>query len=69
MKRIYGLPLSAHPNSQYWKNEDVLLIPIKLDNQKIIGFFILDDPSGKIRPTLDIVQIFGEFFHFLVDPK
>jgi len=57
MKRIYGLPLSAHPNSQYWKNEDVLLIPIKLDNQKIIGFFILDDPSGKIRPTLDIVQI------------
>ena len=57
MKRIYGSPLSVNKNNTHWKHDDTLLAPIRIGNQNIIGFFILDDPANKLRPSLELVQI------------
>lgn len=57
IKRIYGLPIQSVNDPQMWHYEDILLVPISTKEKKIIGFLILDDPSSKLRPYTELVQI------------
>ena len=57
IKRIYGLPLNYHGNGRFWQHEDLLLVPIRTRTNKIIGFFILDDPADHRRPEVETIRI------------
>ncbi len=57
IKRIYGTPITSVTDPKMWHCEDILLIPITTRKKKIIGFFILDDPTNKLRPYTELVQI------------
>lgn len=57
LKRIYGLPLELDRAPGHWRYNNLLLIPISLENENIIGFIILDDPADKQRPAGETVYI------------
>jgi len=57
LKRIYGLPLEPDRAPGHWRYNNLLLIPISLENDNIIGFIILDDPADKQTPSGETVYI------------
>jgi len=57
IKRIYGLPVSNYKQQKRWYYEDVLLVPLYSSKNKIIGFFIIDDPEDHSKPDLEIIQM------------
>ena len=57
IKRIYGLPLSAYTEPDIWYYPDVLLVPLRSKNGKIMGMFILDDPENHKKPDIETIQI------------
>jgi len=57
IKRIYRPPASAYKDERQWGYEDLLLVPIRSRNSKIIGFIILDDPEDHRKPDSEVIQI------------
>ncbi len=57
IKRIYGLPISTYRDPEVWYYPDVLLVPIRSREGKIMGLFILDDPDNHKKPDTEVVQI------------
>mgnify|MGYP006286555825 FL=1 len=56
-KKIY---YGADANSGYkdeWPNWALLLVPIKSQEGKIVGFFMADDPVDKRMPTTETIQL------------
>ncbi len=57
IKRIYGLPINNAPDSSHWYYSDVLVVPLRSRQGKIMGMFVLDDPENHRRPDLETIQI------------